>query len=182
MSHTHDLFQDRHIGPSAEDQATMLATLGFDSLDDFIDAVVPGDIRLKDALKIPAAKTDQEALEALRLLAAQNQVFRSYLGMGYHDCVTPTVIQRNVLENPGWYTAYTPYEAEIAQGRLEALLTFQTMVSDLTGLEIANASLLDEGPAAAEAMTLFFNLLNRAGSVTRPKFFVDNETFPQTRD
>src|ERR1051325_5686506 len=121
MSHTHDLFQDRHIGPSAEDQATMLATLGFDSLDDFIDAVVPGDIRLKDALKIPAAKTEQEALEALRLLAAQNQVFRSYLGMGYHDCVTPTVIQRNVLENPGWYTAYTPYQAEIAQGRLEAL-------------------------------------------------------------
>src|SRR3989454_685712 len=149
-----DLFQERHIGPSAEDQAVMLATVGYDSLDAFIDAVVPADIRLREPLRIPAAKSEQEALEELRLLAAQNQVFRSYLGMGYHDCVTPTVIQRNVLDNPGWYTAYTPYQAEIAQGRLEALLNFQTMVSDLTGLEIANASLLDEGTAAAEAMHL----------------------------
>src|ERR1044072_3399402 len=176
MSHTHDLFQDRHIGPSAEDQATMLATLGFDSLDDFIDAVVPGDIRLKDALKIPAAKTDQEALEALRLLAAQNQVFRSYLGMGYHDCVTPTVIQRNVLENPGWYTAYTPYQAEIAQGRLEALLNFQTMVSDLTGMEISNASLLDEATAAAEAMHMCYAI---KGDETKA-FFVSEDCHPQT--
>src|SRR5437773_8623462 len=149
-----DLFQDRHIGPSPEDQGAMLATLGYDSLDAFIDAVVPADIRLRQSLRTPEARTEQEALEALRLLAAQNQVFRSYLGMGYHDCFTPTVIQRNVLENPGWYTAYTPYQAEIAQGRLEALLNFQTMVSDLTGLEIANASLLDEGTAAAEAMHL----------------------------
>src|SRR6266508_4038848 len=149
-----DLFQDRHIGPSPEDQGAMLAALGYDSLDAFIDAVVPADIRLRQPLRTPEARTEQEALEALRLLAAQNQVFRSYLGMGYHDCVTPTVIQRNVLENPGWYTAYTPYQAEIAQGRLEALLNFQTMVSDLTGLEIANASLLDEGTAAAEAMHL----------------------------
>src|ERR1043166_4027450 len=177
MSHTHDLFQDRHIGPSAEDQATMLATLGFDSLDDFIDAVVPGDIRLKDALKIPAAKTEQEALEALRLLAAQNQVFRSYLGMGYHDCVTPTVIQRNVLENPGWYTAYTPYQAEIAQGRLEALLNFQTMVSDLTGLEIANASLLDEGTAAAEAMHLTEAVSKHEDGLS---YLVDASCHPQT--
>src|ERR1044072_1831074 len=177
MSHTHDLFQDRHIGPSAEDQATMLATLGFDSLDDFIDAVVPGDIRLKDALKIPAAKTEQEALEALRLLAAQNQVFRSYLGMGYHDCVTPTVIQRNVLENPGWYNAYTPYQAEIAQGRLEALLNFQTMVSDLTGLEIANASLLDEGTAAAEAMHLTEAVSQHEDGLS---YLVDAGCHPQT--
>src|ERR1043166_3823854 len=176
MSHTHDLFQDRHIGPSAEDQATMLATLGFDSLDDFIDAVVPGDIRLKDALKIPAAKTEQKALEALRLLAAQNQVFRSYLGMGYHDCVTPTVIQRNVLENPGWYTAYTPYQAEIAQGRLEALLNFQTMITDLTALDIANASLLDEGTAAAEAMTL----CRASVGSERTTFFVAHNCHPQT--
>src|ERR1041384_6861115 len=177
MSHTHDLFQDRHIGPSAEDQATMLATLGFDSLDDFIDAVVPGDIRLKDALKIPAAKTEQEALEALRLLAAQNQVFRSYLGMGYHDCVTPTVIQRNVLENHGWYTAYTPYQPEIAQGRLEALLNFQTLVSDLPGLEIANASLLDEGTAAAEAMHLSYAVRGKPGKET---FFIADDCHPQT--
>ena len=177
MSHTHDLFQDRHIGPSAEDQATMLAALGFDSLDDFIDAVVPGDIRLNDALKIPAAKTEQEALEALRLLAAQNQVFRSYLGMGYHDCVTPTVIQRNVLENPGWYTAYTPYQAEIAQGRLEALLNFQTMVADLTGLEIANASLLDEGTAAAEAMHLTEAVSKHEDGLS---YLVDASCHPQT--
>ncbi|HTI05490.1 MAG TPA: aminomethyl-transferring glycine dehydrogenase [Gemmatimonadales bacterium] len=177
MSHTHDLFQDRHIGPSADDQAAMLATLGYDSLDDFIDAVVPSDIRLKDALRIPAAKTEQEALEALRLLAAQNQVFRSYLGMGYHDCFTPTVIQRNVLENPGWYTAYTPYQAEIAQGRLEALLNFQTMVSGLTGLEIANASLLDEGTAAAEAMHLTEAVSKHEGGLS---YLVDASCHPQT--
>src|SRR5712664_1082939 len=172
-----DLFPERHIGPSAEDQAAMLATLGYDSLDAFIDAVVPADIRLRQPLRIPDAKSEQEALEELRLLAAQNQVFRSYLGMGYHDCVTPTVIQRNVLENPGWYTAYTPYQAEIAQGRLEALLNFQTMVSDLTGLEIANASLLDEGTAAAEAMHLTDAIAARDG----PRVYViDRDCHPQT--
>src|SRR5881409_1436134 len=154
MNIERDLFQERHIGPSAEDQAAMLATLGYDSLDAFIDAVVPADIRLRAPLRIPEARSEQEALETLRQLAAQNQVFRSYLGMGYHDCFTPTVVQRNVLENPGWYTAYTPYQAEIAQGRLEALVNFQTMVSDLTGMDIANASMLDEATAAAEAMTL----------------------------
>src|SRR2546426_537899 len=154
MTIDQDLFQDRHIGPSPDDQAAMLATLGYDSLDAFIDAVVPEDIRLRQPLRIPPAISEQEALEKLHKLAAQNQIFRSYLGMGYHDCFTPAVIQRNVLENPGWYTAYTPYQPEIAQGRLEALLNFQTMVSDLTGLEIANASLLDEGTAAAEAMHL----------------------------
>src|SRR2546426_798145 len=154
MTIDQDLLQDRHIGPSPDDQAAMLATLGYDSLDAFIDAVVPEDIRLRQPLRIPPAISEQEALEKLHKLAAQNQIFRSYLGMGYHDCFTPAVIQRNVLENPGWYTAYTPYQPEIAQGRLEALLNFQTMVSDLTGLEIANASLLDEGTAAAEAMHL----------------------------
>ena len=172
-----DLFQERHIGPSAEDQAAMLATLGYDSLDAFIDAVVPTDIRLREPLRIPAAKSEQEALEELRLLAAQNQVFRSYLGMGYHDCVTPTVIQRNVLDNPGWYTAYTPYQAEIAQGRLEALLNFQTMVSDLTGLEIANASLLDEGTAAAEAMHLTEAVSKHEGKLV---YLVDDTCHPQT--
>ncbi|HLQ60143.1 MAG TPA: aminomethyl-transferring glycine dehydrogenase [Gemmatimonadales bacterium] len=172
-----DLFPERHIGPSAEDQAAMLATLGYDSLDAFIDAVVPADIRLRQPLRIPDAKSEQEALEELRLLAAQNQVFRSYLGMGYHDCVTPTVIQRNVLENPGWYTAYTPYQAEIAQGRLEALLNFQTMVSDLTGLEIANASLLDEGTAAAEAMHLTEAVSKHQGKLA---YLVDDNCHPQT--
>src|SRR6267378_2909910 len=172
-----DLFQDRHIGPSPDDQAAMLSTLGYDSLDAFIDAVVPADIRLRGPLRIPAARTEQETLEELRLLAAQNQVFRSYLGMGYHDCVTPTVIQRNVLENPGWYTAYTPYQAEIAQGRLEALLNFQTMVSDLTGLEIANASLLDEGTAAAEAMHLTEAVSSHEG---KRAFLVDAGCHPQT--
>jgi glycine dehydrogenase len=172
-----DLFQNRHIGPSPEDQAAMLATLGYDSLDAFIDAVVPADIRLRQPLGTPEAKTEQEALEELRLLAAQNQVFRSYLGMGYHDCFTPTVIQRNVLENPGWYTAYTPYQAEIAQGRLEALLNFQTMVSDLTGLEIANASLLDEGTAAAEAMHLTEAVSKHEGKLV---YLVDATCHPQT--
>src|SRR5262245_60249857 len=177
MAIERDLFQERHIGPSAEDQAAMLGTLGYDSLDDFIDAVVPADIRLREPLRLPEAMTEQEALEQLRLLAGQNQVYRSYLGMGYHDCVTPTVVLRNVLENPGWYTAYTPYQAEIAQGRLEALLNFQTMVSDLTGLEIANASLLDEGTAAAEAMHLTEAVSKHEGQQT---YLVATSCHPQT--
>ena len=177
MNSDRDQFLDRHIGPSAEDQAAMLGTLGYESLDAFIDAVVPADIRLREPLRLPLAMTEQEALEQLRLLAAQNQVFRSYLGMGYHDCVTPTVIQRNVLENPGWYTAYTPYQAEIAQGRLEALLNFQTMVSDLTGLEVANASLLDEGTAAAEAMHLTEAVSKHEGKLV---YIVDANCHPQT--
>ena len=155
----------------------MLGVLGYDSLDAFIDAVVPADIRMRGPLRIPEANSEQEALEQLRLLAVQNQVFRSYLGMGYHDCVTPTVIQRNVLENPGWYTAYTPYQAEIAQGRLEALLNFQTMVSDLTGLEVANASLLDEGTAAAEAMHLTAAVSKHEGKLT---YLIDASCHPQT--
>jgi len=177
MDNERDLFQNRHIGPSAEDQGAMLQALGYDSLDAFIDAVVPADIRLRQPLRTPAARTELEALDALRLLAAQNQVFRSYLGMGYHDCITPTVIQRNVLENPGWYTAYTPYQAEIAQGRLEALLNFQTMVSDLTGLEIANASLLDEGTAAAEAMHLTEAVSKHEGKLS---YLIDANCHPQT--
>ena len=177
MNNDRELFQDRHIGPSAEDQAAMLGALGYESLDAFIDAVVPADIRLRAPLRIPPAKTEQETLEELRLLAAQNQVYRSYLGMGYHDCITPTVIQRNVLENPGWYTAYTPYQAEIAQGRLEALLNFQTMVADLTGLEIANASLLDEGTAAAEAMHLTEAVSKHDGKLV---YLVDGSCHPQT--
>jgi len=174
---TQDLFAARHIGPSESDQSAMLATLGYDSLDAFIAAVVPADIRLRGLLKLPAAKSEQDALAELRAIAGQNQVFRSYLGMGYHDTYTPGVIVRNVLENPGWYTAYTPYQAEIAQGRLEALLNFQTMVSDLTSLEIANASLLDEGTAAAEAMHLTEAVSNHDGQRV---FLVDTGCHPQT--
>src|SRR5713101_3683489 len=170
-----DVFAARHLGPSPGDVQVMLETLGYASLEAFIEAVVPADIRLRRPLDLPPARTEQEALAELRRLAAQNQVFRSYIGMGYSDCITPPVILRNVLENPGWYTAYTPYQAEIAQGRLEALLNFQTMVSDLTGFEVANASLLDEGTAAAEALHLIQQVTN-----SQAPFFVSEECHPQT--
>jgi len=172
-----DVFRTRHIGPRPEEQREMLALLGYDSLDAFIDAVVPEDIRLRRPLALPPGRDEREVLQALRRIAGQNQPFRSYLGMGYHACFTPQVIQRNVLENPGWYTAYTPYQAEIAQGRLEALLNFQTMVADLTGLEIANASLLDEATAAAEAMHVTEAV---AGSKGRSVYCVDEQCHPQT--
>src|SRR3989441_359809 len=172
-----DVFVERHIGPGPEDVGALLETLGYPSLDAFIDAVVPADIRLRRPLGVPAGQSEQAALAEIRALAAKNQVWRSYLGMGYHDCVTPPVILRNVLENPGWYTAYTPYQAEIAQGRLEALLNFQTMVSDLTGLEIANASLLDEATAAAEAMHLTEAVAERPGASV---YLVDAACHPQT--
>jgi glycine dehydrogenase len=149
-----DRFVRRHIGPSEAEIGRMLDFLGYGSLDDLIGAAIPEAIRLRRALELPAAATEHEALAELREIARQNRVFRSFLGMGYHDTITPPVVLRNILENPGWYTAYTPYQAEIAQGRLEALLNFQTMVIDLTGLPIANASLLDEATAAAEAMAL----------------------------
>src|SRR5215216_5729068 len=147
-------FAYRHIGPRRSDVEEMLDLLGYDSLDEFIDAVVPDDIRLRRPLALPPGRSEREVLQALRGLAGMNRVFRSYIGLGYAGTFTPQVVQRNVLENPGWYTAYTPYQAEISQGRLEALLNFQTMVSDLTGLDVANASLLDEATAAAEAMNL----------------------------
>jgi glycine dehydrogenase len=149
-----DSFVLRHLGPRPSDVDEMVRTLGYGTLDEFIAAVVPDDIRLKQQLALPPGRGEGEVLQALRGMAAQNKVFRSFIGMGYYPCFTPQVIQRNVMENAGWYTAYTPYQAEIAQGRLEALLNYQTMVSDLTGLEIANASLLDEATAAAEAMHL----------------------------
>jgi glycine dehydrogenase len=168
-------FVGRHIGPSAEEVDQMLATVGFDHLDTFIDATVPPDIRLTTPLDLPAGKSEQEALAELRQVAQENKVVRSFIGAGYSDCVVPPVIQRNVLENPGWYTAYTPYQAEIAQGRLEALLNFQTMVTDLTALDIANASLLDEATAAAEAMTLC-----HAVASGRDTFFVSEMCHPQT--
>jgi len=155
----------------------MLHVLGQESLETLVAQAVPAQIRLANPLRLPAGRSEHEVLKALKEIAAQNQVCRSYIGMGYYDCITPAVIQRNILENPGWYTQYTPYQAEISQGRLEALLTFQTMVSDLTGLEVANASLLDEGTAAAEAMTMCHGL--KAG---RNRFFVSAVCHPQTID
>src|SRR5918993_659982 len=170
-------FAYRHIGPRRADVHEMLELLGYESLDDFIDAVVPREIRLERPLALPPGRSEREVLQALRGLAGMNRVFRSYIGMGYAGCFTPQVIQRNVLENPGWYTAYTPYQAEIAQGRLEALLNFQTAVSDLTGLEVANASLLDEATAAAEAMNLSLAVRGGKGN---PVFLVDERCHPQT--
>ncbi|MBD0316560.1 MAG: glycine dehydrogenase (aminomethyl-transferring), partial [Nitrospiraceae bacterium] len=138
-----DGFVPRHVGPSDADIKEMLAALGMPSLPALSDATVPGDIRLRTPLDLPQNRGEQAVLSELREIAARNQVTRSLIGMGYYDCVTPGVVQRNILENPGWYTQYTPYQAEIAQGRLEALVNFQTMVADLTGLPLANASLLD---------------------------------------
>ena len=170
-------FVPRHIGPSEEDIDEMLETLGYASLAEFIDATVPEKIRLRRPLAVAAGLSEYEALASLREIATRNRIFRSFLGMGYYDCITPPVIQRNVLENPGWYTAYTPYQAEIAQGRLEALLNFQTMVIDLTALPIANASLLDEGTAAAEAVAMSYSIKGKAG---KEKFFVSRDCHPQT--
>jgi len=170
-------FVRRHIGPSPEDAGVMLAQLGHEDLDAFINLVVPPAIRLLEPLDLPAGRGEAEVLEELRGLARKNQIFRSYIGMGYSDCVTPPVILRNVFENPGWYTQYTPYQAEISQGRLEALLAFQTLTTELTGLDIANASLLDEATAAAEAMRLCQNV-----KPERPVFFVSELCHPQTID
>ncbi len=169
-------FAQRHIGPEATDTAQMLAALGYDSLEALIEAVIPADIRQTQPLNLPPARSEYQALQDLRAIARQNQIYRSFIGLGYADCITPPVIQRNILENPNWYTAYTPYQAEIAQGRLEALLNFQTMVRDLTGLEIANASLLDEGTAAAEAMTMSAGL----HKAKTQAFFVADTCHPQT--
>jgi glycine dehydrogenase len=171
-----DSFVKRHIGPSADEIEQMLKGLGFSTLETLIDQAVPSTIRLNQSLKLPEAQGEYAALAKLKEIASKNQVFRSFIGMGYHDCITPPVIQRNILENPGWYTAYTPYQAEIAQGRLEALLNFQTMIIDLTGLEIANASLLDEGTAAAEAMSMSYGLCKTKAN----GFFVSSACHPQT--
>jgi glycine dehydrogenase len=176
MPEAADPFPPRHIGPSDDEIAEMLAELGLRSLDALSDAVVPADIRLRRRLNLPEARGETALLAELRVMAARNRVFRSYIGMGYHGCLTPAVIQRNVLENPGWYTQYTPYQPEISQGRLEALLNFQTMVADLTALPLANASLLDEATAAAEAMSMCVALA-RGG---RRAFFVADDCHPQT--
>ncbi len=178
-SHADDSFIRRHNGPSAAEQQEMLAVLGYDSLDAFIDAVVPESIRFRGTLSTGPARSEPDVLAALKRLASRNKIYRSHLGMGYYPTHTPGVILRNIMENPAWYTAYTPYQAEIAQGRLEALLNYQTVVVDLTGLEIANASLLDEGTAAAEAMAL---ALAAKGSDARNTFVMASDCHPQTLD
>ncbi|MFN9615862.1 MAG: aminomethyl-transferring glycine dehydrogenase, partial [Dolichospermum sp.] len=171
-------FTQRHIGPNPDDIQQMLDTLGISNLDDLIDKTVPEAIRFRQELKLPPAQSEYAALAKLKQIADKNQVYRSFIGTGYYDCITPAVIQRNILENPGWYTAYTPYQPEIAQGRLEALLNFQTMIIDLTGLEIANASLLDEATAAAEAMSMSYGVCKNKSH----NYFVSHECHPQTID
>ena len=175
----HDAFLGRHIGPSSSDEASMLKFLGFNQREDLINSVIPNKIRSKDKLPLGAysdAKSETEALELLASIANQNKVFKSFIGQGYYNNITPGVIQRNILENPAWYTAYTPYQPEISQGRLEAIVNFQQMLIDLTGMDIANASMLDEGTAAAEAMTLALRTC-KSKSTT---FFVANDVLPQT--
>lgn len=175
-------FACRHIGPNKDETASMLRTVGVNTLDELIDKTIPSSIRLKASLDTEEPMSEFEYLNELRTVASKNKVYKSYIGQGYYDTITPSVILRNLFENPGWYTQYTPYQAEIAQGRLESLLNFQTLVSDLTGLPIANASLLDEGTAAAEAMAMLFNQKNRGSHITASKFFVDNNVFAQTKD
>ena len=171
-----DAFAGRHIGPSEAEIQHMLAVVGHDSLEALTDAIVPAGIKSADPLALPGGLTEEEALARLQAIAQKNEVFRSFIGQGYYGTHTPKVVLRNILENPAWYTAYTPYQAEISQGRMEALINFQTMCADLTGMEIANASLLDEATAAAEAMTL----ARRAGRSKSDTFFVHDAVHPQT--
>ncbi|MBS4066345.1 MAG: aminomethyl-transferring glycine dehydrogenase [Chitinophagaceae bacterium] len=174
-------FTKRHIGTTGVEES-MLATIGVSGLDELINKTVPSSIRNHETLNLPEAMSEAELLKHLKELSLKNKLFKNYIGQGYYDTITPSVILRNIFENPGWYTQYTPYQAEISQGRLENLLNFQTMVSDLTALPIANASLLDEATAAAEAMNMLFHHINRTEKIDRPKFFVDEEVFPQTKD
>ena len=170
-------FRSRHLGPVGSDREHMLRITGYETLDALADAAVPGGIRMEAALELPSACTEHAALAKLKSIVGKNKLLKSFIGQGYYGTHTPGVIQRNILENPGWYTAYTPYQAEIAQGRLEALLNFQTMITDLTGLDVANASLLDEGTAAAEAMSLAL-----AGKPKGRAIFVSDRVHPQTLD
>ena len=174
-------FERRHIGPGSKEQQSMLKLIGVDDISTLINRTIPAQIRLERELKIDAALSEQVFIEHMNVLGSKNKVFKSFIGLGYHETIVPSVILRNVLENPGWYTAYTPYQAEIAQGRLEALLNFQTMVIDLSGMEIANASLLDEATAAAEALIMFYNSRSRQDVLSgRNKFFVDQSVLPQS--
>ncbi|RYE26180.1 MAG: glycine dehydrogenase (aminomethyl-transferring) [Sphingobacteriales bacterium] len=176
-------FIGRHIGPDEQETGQMLRTIGVSGMDDLIGRTVPDAIRMDHKLRLPKGISEAEYLRQLKDISLKNKTFKTYIGQGYYDTLTPSVILRNIFENPGWYTQYTPYQAEISQGRLESLLNYQTMVCDLTGLPIANASLLDEGTSAAEAMAMFFHLLNKdSNNPERPKFFVDTEVFPQTKD
>lgn len=174
-------FSRRHIGTTGS-EASLLKTVGVSSMEELISKTVPASIRNHEKLAIPDAMSEADLLKHLKEVSLNNKLFKNYIGQGYYDTITPSVILRNIFENPGWYTQYTPYQAEISQGRLESLLNFQTMVSDLTGLPIANASLLDEATAAAEAMNMLFHHVNRTDVINAPKFFVDNEVFPQTKD
>jgi glycine dehydrogenase len=174
-------FESRHIGPDAAQTDEMLKLIKAKSVDELIDQTIPANIRLKKSLNLPSAQSEFAFLNEFKKLASKNKIFKSYIGTGYYNTITPGVILRNILENPGWYTAYTPYQAEIAQGRLEALINFQTLIIDLTGMQIANASLLDEATAAAEAMHLLF-ASRKASRKNAHKFFVDQNTFPQTID
>ena len=169
-------FVNRHLGSNTIQQQDMLKTIGLSSIKELIHQVVPGSILDEAPLKLNSGLSEEQALASIKRIAEQNQTFTSYIGQGYYNCHTPKVILRNLLENPAWYTAYTPYQPEISQGRLEALLNFQTMIADLTGMSLANASLLDEATAAAEAMTLCKRMSKSKGNV----FFVDQDIFPQT--
>jgi glycine dehydrogenase len=171
-----DTFVQRHIGPDGAEAQEMLDTIGVESLDALMDQTIPADIRLKAPLALGPPRGERELIEELSGIAKQNEIYRSFLGMGYSDCIVPPVIQRNVLEDPNWYTAYTPYQAEISQGRLEVLLAFQTMVADLTGMPLANSSLLDEATAASEAMSMCWAIAKKK----KPRFFVSEECHPQT--
>jgi glycine dehydrogenase len=174
-----DTFIHRHLGPTDAEAREMLTTLGMRSLEELSEATVPADIRLRKELDLPLHRGEQAVLQEIRSIAAENKIYRSLIGMGYYDCITPGVIQRNIFENPSWYTQYTPYQAEIAQGRLEALVNFQTVVTDLTGLPLANASLLDEATAAAEAMAMCL-AISRSSGVERTEFFASQDCHPQT--
>ncbi len=172
----YDDFVRRHIGPDSVDESAMLAELGMKSLDELIEKVVPASIRRKKPLAVKSSRSERQVLDTLYQISTRNQLYKSFIGMGYYNTQTPTVIERNLLRNPAWYTAYTPYQAEISQGRLEALLNFQTMIIDLTGMEIANASMLDEATSAAEAMTLCQRMSKSKGSI----FFIADSCHPQT--
>ncbi|MCH8177780.1 MAG: glycine dehydrogenase (aminomethyl-transferring), partial [Proteobacteria bacterium] len=174
-----DVYNDfirRHIGPGPVDESAMLTELGMKSLDELVDKVVPASIQRKKPLAVKTSRSERQVLDQLYLISTRNQLYKSFIGMGYYDCITPPVVLRNVLESPGWYTAYTPYQPEISQGRLEALLNFQTMIVELTGMELANASMLDEATAAAEAMTLCRRVCKGKGEA----FFVAADCHPQT--
>ena len=174
-------FEIRHIGPREREIEKMLSLINANSIEELIDQTIPESIRNRNEMKLDPPMSESDYLTHLKKISSLNKVYKTYIGMGYNRSYLPAVIQRNILENPGWYTAYTPYQAEIAQGRLEALLNFQTMVTDLTGMEISNASLLDESTAAAEAMTLLFSTRSREQKKENVNsFFVSIDTFPKT--